>query len=139
MYLSVPVRSYGEAPTADLAQKSLDPVEQSYLQLLQGLAADDRQKAGSAIVGGETTAGAEQKTTLWHTAFGGMDATRTVARLDLGPNQLFVWDWPSPRGIQRRAFAFDTGTLRGDLVTSRNPLATLLVDVFQRQVEDPVA
>lgn len=139
MYLAVPMESYDELPTSELAKKSLDPVEQSYLRLLQGLAADDRQKVGTVIVGGETTAGAEQKTELWRTAFGGMSAPRTVARLDLGPSQLFVWDWQSPKGVQRRAFAFDTSTLRGDLVSSRNPLATLLVDVFQRQVENPSA
>lgn len=139
MYFSVPAVSYGEAATAEMAQKNLDPVERTYLQLLQGLAADDPQKAGPAIVGGETPGGAAQKTDLWRTAFGGMDATRTVARLDLGASQLFVWDWPSPKGLQRRAFAFDTATLRGDLVTSHNPLGTLLLDVFQRQVEDPAA
>lgn len=138
MYLDVPVERYGAASVEALRAADLDPVEQSYLGLLEGVRSDDASKARRSLIGGEAE-GATQRVELFRTAFGGFEAMRSIARLDLGEEQLFVWDWPSPRGLVRRGFVFDVASRRGELATSNEPLATLLVDIFQSQAEDPAA
>ncbi|MEM9557542.1 MAG: hypothetical protein AAGC60_25000 [Acidobacteriota bacterium] len=138
MYLELPVERYDAASLVELREKQLDPVEQSYLRLLEALRAGDATKAGASLVGGAVD-GVSQRVELLRSAFGGMDAVRSIARLDLGAHQLFVWDWSSPRGPQRRGFAFDVASRRGDLVSSTRPLETLLVDILQNQVESPDA
>ena len=65
-----------------------------------------------------------------------------MARVYVRDAQVFVWEWPSPRGPMRRAFSVTTsarGETRVELVTSSRPLETLVVDVFQQQLLRPDA
>ena len=138
MRLQLDVQRYG-VPFDAFAAQHLDPAESAFRDFMTALRAGDVAKVAT-LRRGDTPETVKKLVDGFHPGFAREQVPRVVARIAVGADQLFVWQWETPRGPMRRGFTVVEavpGAARVEVVTSARPLETLVVDVMQQELVQP--
>jgi hypothetical protein len=134
------IQRYGVSLDA-FSAGSLDEAEAAFRDFFAALRAGSAAKA-APLRPGDTAEQVRKLVDDFHQGFVQPLMPKVVARIAVGEGQLFIWEWPSPRGPLRRGFTVlprPQGAARVEVVTSSRPLEALIVDVLQQELLQPQA
>ena len=138
LFIQFEIERYDVAFEA-FASGRLDAFETAFRDFMLALRAGDAAKV-AALRPGDSSAQVLEITTRYQGAFAGPQTIKVVGRVRVGDAQLFVWEWPGPKGPMRRGFTVEAaanGSTRVEIVYSGRPLETLIVDVLQQEAVHP--
>lgn len=128
-----------DVPCESFSADRVDRYEVAFRDFITALRHGDTKKV-STLRPGDRSDQAQDIMGHFRGAFAPSLKTRLVGRVFAGDDQVFVWEVPREGGAMRRAFSVHAPAnepARVDIVYSGNPLQTLIVDVFQKQLEGP--
>lgn len=129
-----------DLPFDTFAGSKLDTFEAAFKEFMLALRAADATRL-AALRPGDKPEQLREILDRFGGAFG-TDNLGVTARVRVGEDQLFVWEWPGPKGPVRRGFTVEAragGGPRVEFVTSGRPLETLIVDTLQQEALHPQA
>jgi hypothetical protein len=139
LLLQFELERYGVPFNSFATGGNLDASEIAFRDFVLALRAGDAARVAALLPGGKPEEGREM-VSRFGAAFSGSQVVKVVARVRVGEGQLFVWEWPAPKGPVRRGFLVSApaqGTPTVSMVSSALPLHTLIVDTLQQEALHP--